>query len=148
MGQNSTLLELKKDQILFTAGETETDLYFIKKGNVLVFVQNGSQITPVAYLGAEEFIGELSFFDGAIRSASIICIEDSTFVKIPSEELHKHIPEWLKKLGLQLSRKIRANDELIRVKGIRKTKVESIKPLTIEEQTRIFKIVAEHKKKQ
>lgn len=147
MNTNTSRFELKKDQILFTAGEVETDLYVIKNGKVLVFVQNGSKIIPVAYLGADEFIGELSFFDGSIRSASIICVENTTFVKIPSNELHKHIPDWLKKIGLQLSRKIRSNDELIRTKGIRKTKVETIKPLSIEEQTKIFKIVAEYKNK-
>jgi hypothetical protein len=45
-----------------------------------------------------------------------------------------------------LSKKIRGNDEIIRGRGLRKTKVESIKPLTIEEQTKIYKLVEEFKK--
>jgi CRP-like cAMP-binding protein len=139
-------LNLKKDQVLITAGSTDTDLYFIVSGKVMVFVQNGSQITPVAYLGEREFIGELSFFDNTSRSASIITTENSEIIKISAKELYKFIPKWLHQMGLQLSRKIRSNDELIRSRGLRKTKVESIKPLSIEEQTRIYKILEEFKK--
>ncbi len=146
MSELNTGLELKKDEILFLSGSTETDLYYIRSGKVMVFVQNGSQIIPVAYLSKDEFIGELSFFDKTKRSASIICMEDSNIVKVNSAELYKFIPKWLHQIGLQLSKKIRANDELIRSKGLRKTKVESIKPLSIEEQTKIYRIVEDFKK--
>lgn len=142
----SQVINLKAHEILFTAGSTETDLYYIRTGKVMVFVQNGSQITPVAYLGKDEFIGELSFFDNTKRSASIITTEDSEIIKINSDELYKFIPKWLHQIGQQLSKKIRSNDEIIRSRGLRKTKVESIKPLSIEEQTKIFKIVEAHKK--
>jgi CRP-like cAMP-binding protein len=56
-------LSLKKDQILFLADEMKNDLYIIRKGKVMVFVQKGTQIIPVAYLDRGEYIGELSFFD-------------------------------------------------------------------------------------
>ena len=145
--QGPQTVSLKKGQILFLADEEESDLYIIRKGKVMVFVQKGSQIIPVAYLGKGEYIGELSFFDDEPRSASIICSEDSEFIKIPTEEMNNHFPNWLKIIGLQLTRKIREGDELIRSKGIRKKNVESIKPLSIEEQTHYFKLVDEHKSK-
>ncbi len=113
-------LKLKKDEILFLADDNENDLYIIQKGKVMVFVQKGSQIIPVAYLDAGEYIGELSFFDEGKRSASILCTEDCEFLKIPTEEMHKHCPPWMKTLGQQLTGKIRQGDELIRSKGIRK----------------------------
>lgn len=140
-------LKLKKDSVLFFAGQDESDMYIIKKGKVMVFVQKGSQIIPVAYLGKEEYIGELSFFDDEKRSASIICIEDCEFIKISSAELFEHCPQWMRTLGQQLTKKIRTGDELIRSKGIRKKNVEGIKPLTIEEQTRFFKLVDLNKNK-
>lgn len=140
-------ITLKKDEILFLAEEADSSLYIIKKGKVMVFVQKGSEIIPVAYLGANEYIGELSFFDGEGRSASIICQEETIFVKISTEEMNKHFPSWLKKIAQQLTRKIRVGDELIRSKGIRKKNLESIKPLSIEEQTRCFKLVDQHKAK-
>jgi CRP/FNR family cyclic AMP-dependent transcriptional regulator len=137
--------KMKKDEILFLAEEKENDLYIIKKGRVMVFVQKGSQIIPLAYLGAGEYIGELSFFDEEARSASIICMEDCSFVKIPTREMHEHCPTWLRLIGQQLTAKLRSGDELIRSKGIRKKNVEGIKPLSIEEQTHCFKLVDQYK---
>ena len=140
-------IKLKKNQLLFLAGDNKSDLYVIRAGKVLIFVQNKSQIIPIAYLGKGEYIGELSFFDEAPRSASVICTEDTEFIKIPTEELHKHFPDWLKTVGKQLTGKIRHYDELIRHKGIRKKNAESIKALDIAEQTQIFKLVESHAKK-
>lgn len=137
----------KKDEILFLADEKKNDLYIVRKGKVMVFVQKGSEIIPVAYLDSGEYIGELSFFDDGPRSAGILCVEDSEFMKISSEEMNEYFPSWLKILGKSLTRKIREGDELIRSKGIRKKNVESIKPLDISEQTRVFKIVEAHKQK-
>lgn len=138
-------LNLNKDQILFLAEEKDASLYIIESGKVMIFVQKGSEIIPVAYLGKGEFIGELSFFDSKKRSAGVICLEDTTFKKIPFEVMNEQFPDWLKIIGQQLTRKIRLGDELIRSKGIRKTNVESIKPLSISEQTRWFKLVDLHK---
>jgi len=146
--EGTTKISLKKDDILFLAEENEKDLFVIESGEVMVFVQKGSQIIPVAYLGAGEYIGELTFFDEGKRSASIICTQDSEFIKISVDQLHQHCPAWMKTIGLQLTRKIREGDELIRSKGIRKKNVEGIKPLSIEEQSYCFKLVdlKKHKK--
>jgi len=144
--EGTTKVSLKKDDILFLAEENEKDLFVIEQGEVMVFVQKGSQIIPVAYLGAGEYIGELTFFDEGKRSASIICTKDTDFIKISVNELHKHCPAWMKTIGMQLTRKIREGDELIRSKGIRKKNVEGIKPLSMEEQTHCFKLVDQKKR--
>ena len=141
VAEGTLKIKMKKDEILFLADGDDKDLYIIKKGRVMVFVQKGSQIIPIAYLSDGEYIGELSFFDEGKRSASIICTEDTEFIKIPVEEMHTHCPAWMKTIGTQLSRKIRVDDELIRSKGIRKKNVEGIKPLSMEEQTHCFKLV-------
>ena len=141
MDAGTQKISLKKDEILFLADGDDKDLYIIQRGRVMVFVQKGSQIIPVAYLADGEYIGELSFFDEGNRSAGILCTENTEFLKIPVEEMHNHCPAWLKVIGIQLTKKIRDNDELIRSKGIRKKNVEGIKPLTMEEQTHCFKLV-------
>ena len=146
IAEGTQKISLKKDDILFLAEGNDNDLYIIQKGRVMVFVQKGSQIIPIAYLADGEYIGELSFFDEGKRSASIICTEDTDFLKIPVAEMHTHCPAWMKVIGIQLTKKIRDDDELIRSKGIRKKNVEGIKPLTMEEQTHCFKLV--DKKKQ
>jgi CRP-like cAMP-binding protein len=141
VAEGALKINLKKDEILFLAESDDRDLYIIQKGRVMVFVQKGSQIIPVAYLSDGEYIGELSLFDEGHRSASIICTEDTEFLKIPVNEIHANCPAWLKTIGAQLTKKIRTDDELIRSKGIRKKNVEGIKPLSIEDQTHCFKIV-------
>lgn len=145
--EGAQTIGLKKDEILFLAEEKDNDLYIIQKGKVMVFVQKGSEIIPIAYLSKGEYIGELSYFDDEPRSASIICMENTEFTKISTQEMNDHFPPWLKTIGLQLTRKIREGDELIRSKGIRKKNLESIKPLSIEEQTRCFKLVEQHRSK-
>lgn len=149
MTVKSEFIHYKKDQIILTAGDTDTNLLYVKNGLVMVFVQSGSKITPVAHIKGDELIGELAFFDGSNRSASIIALEDTEIIKIYSDDLRKKIPDWLIKIGEQLARKIRGNDEIIRNKGIRKTrtKADNVKPLTIEEQTKIYKLLEERKKK-
>jgi CRP/FNR family cyclic AMP-dependent transcriptional regulator len=139
--EGTSKISLKKDEILFLAEAGDKDLFVIEQGEVMVFVQKGSQIIPVAYLGPGEYIGELTFFDGGKRSASIICTKDTDFIKISFEDLQNHCPAWMKTIGIQLTKKIREGDELIRSKGIRKKNVEGIKPLSIEEQTHCFKLV-------
>jgi CRP/FNR family cyclic AMP-dependent transcriptional regulator len=148
MGNEETeVINLKKDEILFLSSDKNSDVYIIKKGEVLVFVQNGSQVIPIAYLGAGEYVGELSYFEGKARTASIICTDDCEFIKLSTTLLNRNLPPWLKTIGKQLAGKIRSADELIRSKGIRKKNVETIKPLSIQEQARLNKITESFKEK-
>ena len=77
--QNSGLnvIKLKKNQILFAAGDKDTDLYIVNSGQMLICVTDGTKVTPLAYLGKGEYIGELSFFDKEPRSAYVICVKDA-----------------------------------------------------------------------
>lgn len=143
-GDGVEIINLKKDQILFLAGEKDTDMFIINKGKVLIFVQSGTQIIPIAYLESGEYIGELSYFEGKPRSASILCTENCEFMKISTDELDRHLAPWIKTIGEHLARKIRWSDELIRSKGIRKKNVETIKPLSIPEQSKILQSVEKY----
>lgn len=138
-------VKLKKGQMICVAGEKDYDLFMIHKGKLLVFVNDGTKITPLAYLGSGEYLGELSFFDKQTRSANVICVEDSTLIQVPVDEIDKQFPKWLVLLAQNLTKKIRKSDELIRKKGIRKQNVESIKALTIDEQRYYFKCLQDYK---
>lgn len=134
-------MNLEKGDIVCAAGETECDLFIIHSGKLMVFVNEKTKITPLAYLGEGEYLGELSFFDGNPRSAHVICVEPSTLIKIPVAELEKQFPSWLTTIAQSVTKKLRHTDELIRKKGIRKQNVESMKPLTIDEQREYFQIL-------
>lgn len=134
-------LHLKKGDVVCAAGEENYDLYIIVKGKLMIMVNKGTQITPLAYLGEGEYMGELSFFDKKTRSAHVICAEDSTLIRIPVEELDKQFPKWLQTMAVSITGRLRKVDELIGAKGIRKKKTETIAPFSIDEQREYFQIL-------
>ena len=137
---SSPQLELEKEDFLCKAGDTDTDMYKIIDGELLVFVLKGSQVTPLAYLGQGEYVGELSYFDHEAKSAYVIATKETRLKKISNELIDHHFPDWLKKLAIDITGKLRSADELIRQKGIRRKKTESITPLSIEEQSHYYKL--------
>jgi CRP/FNR family cyclic AMP-dependent transcriptional regulator len=137
-------LNLSAGEIVCAAGEEKHDLYIIHSGKLMVFVTKGTQVTPVAYLEGGEYLGELSFFDGMPRSAHVVAIEDSSLIKIPSEELGKQFPNWLITLAKSITSKLRHTDEVIRTKGIRKKNVETINALSIEEQRHYYQLLKDY----
>lgn len=140
MKQN-IVLNLPKDHLLCKEGDLDRELYKVFSGRLLVCTSNGTKLTPIAYLEKGDYFGELSFFDGKVRSAHVICIEDSTLVKIPQAELKKQFPRWLITLSKSMTRKIRLMDNIIGKSGIKRKKVDSIQALSIEEQTYYNKII-------
>jgi CRP-like cAMP-binding protein len=134
-------LNKKKGEVICIAGEAEYDLFIIHSGKLLICVNNGRQITPLAYLAEGEYLGELSFFDKKSRSAHVICLEDTSLIQIPVTEIDLQFPEWLSRMAKDITAKLRHSDEIIGKKGIRKKNVESIKPLSIEEQREIYQTI-------
>ncbi|MFP5490845.1 MAG: cyclic nucleotide-binding domain-containing protein [Bacteriovoracia bacterium] len=135
-------IHLEKDDVLCHEGDQETDLYLVIKGELLVCVRKESQVTAVARLGAGEYIGELSFFDNEPRGADIIALESCQLVKIPAEEIRANFPHWITTLGQTLAQKLRLHDDVIRQRGIKKSKVETIKPLSMDEQRHYFQLLS------
>ncbi len=132
---------LDKHEILCREGDEDTDLYLVLSGRLLACVVNGTQVSPLAYIGPGEFIGELSFFDGEPRSANIISVDKTELAKIPSDILKKELPIWLDIVGKSMAHRIRRTDEVIRKSGMKRQNVESTKPLTIEEQRLFYRAI-------
>jgi CRP/FNR family transcriptional regulator, cyclic AMP receptor protein len=140
-------LNLKKNDIVCSTGEHNSDLYIIYSGMLTVFATEGTRVTPLACLGPGEYFGELSFIDHQPRSANVICAEDTTLVKIPIDQLDKQFPQWLQTIAQSIIAKIRKSSELINHKGIRKQNVETMKPLSIEEQRDHYQKVTEYRER-
>jgi CRP/FNR family transcriptional regulator, cyclic AMP receptor protein len=137
-------VNLKEGEMICAAGEHDSSLFIVHSGKLMVFVNKGSQITPVAYLEDGEYLGELSFFDQRPRSAHVVALEETSLIKIPEGELHKQLPPWLSTIAVSMAEKLRRADDLIQKKGIRKKNVDSIAPLSIEEQTHYYHILQEY----
>jgi len=141
-------ISLKKDEIILSEGETKRDLFLISKGEVLAFVTRRTEVTPVAYFKAGDFIGELSFFDKSPRSATLICLEDTVLNIYPYEDSLKQFPSWSIILAESITKKIRHYDEILKNKGIRRKNQEIMKPLSIENQRRYFKRLEDYQSSQ
>lgn len=138
-------LELADGQMLCSSGEQDYDLYIVHKGKLLVFVDKGTKVTPVAYIEAGEYLGELSFFDHQARSANVIALEKTTVIRIPVDELEKQFPHWLITLCQNISGRLRNADDLLQNKGIRKKNVKTVKPLELDEQVEFFNILKSYR---
>lgn len=138
-------ITLPKYSVVCRKNDEESDLYYITNGSLLICNREGTRVTPLAYVNAGEYFGELSFIDKLPRSADVITLENTEMLKFNSEQLESQFPKWLKILLSQMTKKIRTYNEVINNKGIRRKGVESITPLEINEQRAILEILTDKK---
>lgn len=136
-------ITIEKDHVLCREGVDSHDLYLITQGKLLICSRSGKMVTPIAYISDNEYFGEMSFFDNQDRSADVIALEKTELLKIPSEALKEQFPNWLLMMTRSMTKKLRLMDGVIRDKGIKRRNVESLKPLTIEEQRKFYQLLAE-----
>ena len=75
---------IKKDQILIRKGEESNELFVLLKGKLKVMLNNTTFLTFIFPIGT---VGEIGFFTGFRRSASVVAFSESTLVKINKKEL-------------------------------------------------------------
>ncbi|ATH07686.1 hypothetical protein BIY24_06920 [Halobacteriovorax marinus] len=138
-------LNLKKGDIVCAEGQVDHDLFIIHSGKILIFVHKGTQVTPLAHLESGEYLGELSFFDKTNRSACAICLEDTTLIKVPVEEVDKQFPPWLITIAKNITKRLRSADALLAQKGIRKKNVKTMASLSMEEQREYYQALVKFK---
>lgn len=134
-------IKINANQVLCREGDQESDLYFVTQGKLLICSRSGHMVTPIAYINADEYFGEMSFFDDRPRSADVIAMESSTLVKVSNADIKNQIPTWLLVMAKQMTHKLRTMDHVIRDKGIKRTNVKTIKPLSIEDQRNYYQLL-------
>ena len=110
---------IKKDEILFNAGEQGTLMYVVKSGSIKITIKTSSGIDKtLAILGEGEFIGEMSLLTGQPRSATAIAIEDCKLIAVKAsvlEEMIVHNTEIALRLIRKLASRLIGADSLIKV---------------------------------
>jgi CRP/FNR family cyclic AMP-dependent transcriptional regulator len=84
--------------VLVHENETSRKMFVIKKGKARVFKRYLGQKVALAILGEGEIFGELSFFDGEPRSASVEALTPMSVVMIDGGRAQKEIaglPNWV-----------------------------------------------------
>lgn len=110
-----------KGDHLFLEGDKSQELYIIQSGSVKIYKKDGDKIFPIAVVGAGQFIGELSFFDGLDRSATAEAATEVRAIKITKEEMDKVLkvmPSWMLTLIRSIALRVRHADEVVKRNGI------------------------------
>jgi CRP/FNR family transcriptional regulator, cyclic AMP receptor protein len=81
---------LRKGQVLFREGEVGHEMFFVRRGTLVVSKTVSGQVEQVlARMGPGEFFGEMSLFDGAPRSASVQAEADALLLVLDRDNLQR-----------------------------------------------------------
>ena len=97
-------------QILIKEGEIQQKIFWILSGEVYVTQKVGEKYRVMATLGKGELIGEMSFFDKSVRSATVIAkgdVETLEFSKENFADIYTASPQWSRRLMVSLAKRIR-----------------------------------------
>ena len=97
-------------QILIKEGEIQQKIYWITSGEVYVTRKVGEKYRVMATLGKGELIGEMSFIDKSVRSATVIAKGDVDTLEFSKEnfaDIYTASPQWSRRLMVSLAKRIR-----------------------------------------
>jgi CRP-like cAMP-binding protein len=100
----------KDKQILIREGEIQQKIFWILEGEVYVTRKMGDKYKVLATLGKGELIGEMSFFDKSVRSATVISKGPLHVLEFTNEnfaDIYAASPQWTKRLLGSLAKRIR-----------------------------------------
>jgi CRP/FNR family cyclic AMP-dependent transcriptional regulator len=96
--------------VLIKEGDVQQEIFWILSGEVYITRKMGDKYKVLATLGKGELIGEMSFFDKSVRSATVITkgpVDALVFSKENFQEIYAASPQWTKRLLLSLASRIR-----------------------------------------
>ena len=99
----------KEKQILIREGDVQQKIFWILSGEVYITQRRGEKYKVLATLGKGEFIGEMSFFDKSVRSATVIAksaVHTLEFTKENFADIYAASPLWTRRLLVSLSKRI------------------------------------------
>ena len=74
-------------ETLIESGEKDVDFYIVKSGRLKVLDRSSSEDKIISYVGAKEFIGDLTTFKGNPANCSFVVTEDCEVDAITPEKL-------------------------------------------------------------
>jgi NTE family protein len=80
-------LTLRRGDILIRQGEASDALYFVLSGRFTVHIEGATG--PIAEIGQGEPVGEIGFFAGLPRTATVVALRDSTVLGLTRERFHE-----------------------------------------------------------
>ncbi len=100
----------KDKQILIKEGDVQQKIFWVLEGEVYITRRVGEKYKVLTTLGKGEIIGEMSFFDKSVRSATVIAKGDVHVLEFTREnfaDIYAASPMWARRLLTSLARRIR-----------------------------------------
>lgn len=85
--KNSVRRQLSRGEVLIRQGDPSDELYFVLSGRFVA--QREGAVGPTAEIGQGQPIGEMGFFAGLRRTATVTALRDSTVLAISRERFHQ-----------------------------------------------------------
>ena len=102
--------KFKDKQVLIREGDIQQKIFWILDGEVYITRRMGDKYKVLATLGKGELIGEMSFFDKSVRSATVIAkgeVRALEFTKENFADIYAASPMWMRRLLVSLAKRIR-----------------------------------------
>lgn len=84
---------VKKNQIIFEAGEKADSVYLIVSGEIGIFLPTNRTDIPNFILGENEIFGEMGVVDQSLRAGRANAITDVNLIKISQDEFNVKLAE-------------------------------------------------------
>ena len=100
----------KDKQVLIREGEIQQKIFWLLQGEVYITRKMEDKYKVLATVGTGELIGEMSFFDKSVRSATVIAKGDVHALEFTREnfaDIYAASPLWTRRLLVSLARRIR-----------------------------------------
>jgi CRP/FNR family cyclic AMP-dependent transcriptional regulator len=102
--------KFKNRQIIIREGDIQQKIFWLLDGEVYITRRMGDKYKVLATLGKGELIGEMSFFDKSVRSATVIAKGDVHALEFTKEnfaDIYAASPMWTRRLLVSLAKRIR-----------------------------------------
>jgi CRP-like cAMP-binding protein len=110
-------VKLQQGHYLFREGDPSDAMYVIKSGKLAVTKAKQNSEIVLAELGPGAMVGEMAFFDGRARSASVRAVKESEVIALPFKALHaqfQNFPEWCKAIMRTVNDHLREANQKIK----------------------------------
>ncbi len=102
--------EFHDKQVIIREGDIQQKIFWILDGEVYITRRVNDRYKVLATLGKGEIIGEMSFFDKSVRSATVIAkgnVHVLEFTRENFADIYAASPQWTRRLLTSLARRIR-----------------------------------------
>ena len=110
-------IKLIPGDVLLTEGEESTCMYLLTEGALAVFktLDDGEKQIGTIYSG--EFVGEVSFLDKRVRSATVKAMTDCELDVFEADKFNDFIesrPKWLQSMMKTMADRLRTTNDKIK----------------------------------